>query len=258
MLWCRHGSFRRNRVGAILVACPTLAYRVVPEPKSAPCPTTSTSFRVRGQASDDHFEREFYVRKLAKNGIKLVSITQEIGDDPMHVMMRRMMALFDDYQSKENGKHTLRAMKENARQGFWNGSRPPIGYRIVAAEQRGAKVPQRPPSRVKMRRRRDLRVAGAEVRLDSVGGGLVDQWRHLGRHDFAIRRKPMRSGRPPPSKTSGNRPSRRPWCGGSLRPPASGYASPAAATVVTIFAHSPNASRSQTPRSASWDRRAIY
>ena len=91
----------------------------------------------------DHFELEFYVRKLAKNGIKLVSITQEIGDDPMHVMMRQMMALFDEYQSKENGKHTLRAMKENARQGFWNGSRPPIGYRIVAAEQRGTKVKKR-------------------------------------------------------------------------------------------------------------------
>ncbi|MFU0504176.1 recombinase family protein [Pseudaminobacter sp. NGMCC 1.201702] len=29
---------------------------------------------------------------------------------------------------------------ENARQGFWNGARPPIGYRIVAAEQRGSKI----------------------------------------------------------------------------------------------------------------------
>ena len=88
----------------------------------------------------DHFELEFYVRKLAKNGIKLVSITQEMGDDPMHVMMRQIMALFDEYQSKENAKHVLRALKENARQGFWNGSLPPIGYRVVAAEQRGAKV----------------------------------------------------------------------------------------------------------------------
>jgi site-specific DNA recombinase len=50
------------------------------------------------------------------------------------------MALFDEYQSKENAKHTLRAMKENARQGFWNGSLPPIGYRIVAGEQRGQKT----------------------------------------------------------------------------------------------------------------------
>jgi DNA invertase Pin-like site-specific DNA recombinase len=88
----------------------------------------------------DHFELEFYVRKLAKNGVKLVSMTQELGDDPMHVMMRQIMALFDEYQSKENAKHTLRALKENARQGFWNGSLPPIGYRVVDAEKRGAKV----------------------------------------------------------------------------------------------------------------------
>jgi len=31
-------------------------------------------------------------------------------------------------------------LKENARQGFWNGSQPPIGYRVVAAEQRGSKT----------------------------------------------------------------------------------------------------------------------
>jgi hypothetical protein len=52
-------------------------------------------------------------------------------------MIRQIMALFDEYQSKENAKHTLRAMKENARQGFWNGALPPIRYRIVAGEQRG-------------------------------------------------------------------------------------------------------------------------
>jgi DNA invertase Pin-like site-specific DNA recombinase len=88
----------------------------------------------------DHFELEFYVRKLAKNGVKLISITQEIGDDPVHVMMRQIMALFDEYQSKENAKHTLRAMKENARQGFSNGGRTPVGYRLVFAEQRGMRV----------------------------------------------------------------------------------------------------------------------
>jgi len=88
----------------------------------------------------DHFELEFHIRKLARNGVKLISITQEVGDDPMQVMMRRVMTLFDEYQSRENGKHTLRAMKENARQGFWNGSLPPIGYRIVEAERRGAKI----------------------------------------------------------------------------------------------------------------------
>ena len=46
-------------------------------------------------------------------------------DHGKSVMMRQIMALFDEYQSKENAKHTLRAMRENARQGYWNGSRPP-------------------------------------------------------------------------------------------------------------------------------------
>jgi len=71
----------------------------------------------------DQFQLEFYVRRLARNGLRLVSITQELGDDPMSNMIRQIMALFDEYQSKENAKHTLRAMNENARQGFWNGSR---------------------------------------------------------------------------------------------------------------------------------------
>lgn len=88
----------------------------------------------------DAFGLEFYVRKLAKHGVRLVSMTQELGDDPAQVMMRQVIALFDEYQSKENAKHVLRAMKENDRQGFWNGSRPPFGYSTLEAERRGVRV----------------------------------------------------------------------------------------------------------------------
>src|SRR6185312_14338943 len=91
----------------------------------------------------DAFKLEFYRRRLQKYGVKVVSITQETGDDPMSDMLRQVMALFDEYQSKENGKHTLRAMKENARQGFWNGSQPPYGYRTVEVERRGDKIKRR-------------------------------------------------------------------------------------------------------------------
>ena len=34
-------------------------------------------------------------------------------------------------------------MKENARQGFWNGARPPYGYKAVAVGQRGARIKKR-------------------------------------------------------------------------------------------------------------------
>jgi len=37
-------------------------------------------------------------------------------------------------------KHVIRSMKENARQGFWNGATPPLGYKLIEAEKRGAKI----------------------------------------------------------------------------------------------------------------------
>ena len=88
------------------------------------------------------FEQEFYLRKLAKHDVRVVSITQPEGDEtePVHAMMRKVIALFDEYQSKENAKHVIRSMKENARQGFWNGATPPLGYKLIEAEKRGAKI----------------------------------------------------------------------------------------------------------------------
>ncbi|WP_374308935.1 recombinase family protein [Methylocella sp.] len=57
--------------------------------------------------------------------------------------MRQIIGIFDEYTSKENGKNVTRAMKENARQGFWNGASPPLGYTIVEAEKRGQKIKKR-------------------------------------------------------------------------------------------------------------------
>jgi site-specific DNA recombinase len=88
------------------------------------------------------FEQEFYLRKLAKHGVKVISITQPVGDEtePIQAMMRKVIALFDEYQSKENAKHVIRSMKENARQGFWNGATCPLGYRLVEVGKRANKV----------------------------------------------------------------------------------------------------------------------
>lgn len=88
----------------------------------------------------DAFGLEMYIRNLAKVGVRLVSITQKLGENPAQVMMRQVIVLFDEYQSRENGKHVLRAIKENARQGFYNGSPLPLGYTAQEAEKRGAWV----------------------------------------------------------------------------------------------------------------------
>ena len=87
----------------------------------------------------DMIEFALYERRLKKHGIIVLSMTQQTSDDPAGEMARRIFSLFDEYQSKENAKHTLRAMKENARQGYFNGSTPPYGFRVVEVENMGNK-----------------------------------------------------------------------------------------------------------------------
>ncbi len=87
----------------------------------------------------DGIEFGVYERKLAKNKVKVISITQPTSDDAGGEMMRRIINLFDEHQSKENSKHTSRAMCENARQGFYNGSKAPFGYKTVSTDISGSR-----------------------------------------------------------------------------------------------------------------------
>jgi hypothetical protein len=54
-------------------------------------------------------------------------------------MFRKLLNVFDEHQSREDAKYLHRALRKNARQGFWNSSRPAYGYKIKFAERRGAK-----------------------------------------------------------------------------------------------------------------------
>ena len=94
-----------------------------------------------------------YQRKLLKRGIKVISITQPIGEDSAGQLTRGMIGLFDEFQSLENSKHTSRAMRENARRGFFNGSSAPFGYCAVATEALGNRG----------RRKRKLEIDEAEA-----------------------------------------------------------------------------------------------
>lgn len=58
---------------------------------------------------------EFYIRELRKAGIQLISITQEVAQDGSGEFFRKLINVFDEYQSRENAKHVHRAMLENAR-----------------------------------------------------------------------------------------------------------------------------------------------
>ena len=89
--------------------------------------------------SRDTLHSELYIRELSKAGVELVSITQDVGQDSTGEIVRKIFNVFDEHQSRETAKHVSRAMCENARQGFWNGSTPPYGYGLEVKERRGNK-----------------------------------------------------------------------------------------------------------------------
>ena len=142
----------------------------------------------------DALEFGLYERKLKKAGVKVISITQQTGDDPSGEMARKLFSLFDEYQSKENAKHTLRAMKENARQGYWNGSRPPFGYRVVDVGVAGSRGRQKrrlevdPVAAETVRKMFDLYLHGHHGRRM----GMKSLATYLNDHGLTLRGKPWR------------------------------------------------------------------
>jgi DNA invertase Pin-like site-specific DNA recombinase len=118
--------------------------QMISEATLSPSPYEAIIVHSRSRFFRDLFHCLGYERTLKRAGVKVLSITQQTSDDSGGEMARTMFSLFDEFQSKENSKHTLRAMQENARQGYSNGSKPPFGYRAVEAEGEGRRGGHRP------------------------------------------------------------------------------------------------------------------
>jgi DNA invertase Pin-like site-specific DNA recombinase len=54
------------------------------------------------------YQFAYYELKLTKSNVKLISITQPLSDDGGGAMMRQIVSVFDEYQSKECAKHVMR------------------------------------------------------------------------------------------------------------------------------------------------------
>lgn len=80
----------------------------------------------------DAIKAGVWKRKLKKHGVRVIATTQGLGDldGPTANLIDTIFAAIDEYESAMIGFHTSRSMKENARQGFFNGSQPPYGYSI--------------------------------------------------------------------------------------------------------------------------------
>lgn len=95
--------------------------------------TTSRFFR-------DAVKSRIYKQRLKRSGVRVIAIHQEVADDPYGSFIEGIFELQDQLESEINGFHTLRGMKENARQGNFNGSHAPFGYKVEALADTGGRI----------------------------------------------------------------------------------------------------------------------
>lgn len=84
----------------------------------------------------DATEARVVKRRLRKAGVRVVSVCQQIEDDPVGNLVEGLFECIDQYESEINGARTSAALREELRQGFFPGSRPPFGYTTQPVEVR--------------------------------------------------------------------------------------------------------------------------
>lgn len=79
--------------------------------------------------SRNRYDSAFYKHKLKKNGVRVISATERIGDSPDGIITEAIIEAIAEYYSAELGVKTRRGMYENASKGMTTGSVPPLGYK---------------------------------------------------------------------------------------------------------------------------------
>lgn len=65
---------------------------------------------------------------LRRCGVRVVSITEPVTDDPMGRFLERQLDALAELYSEMLGQNTQRGQRENAMRGGWNGGKVPYGY----------------------------------------------------------------------------------------------------------------------------------
>ena len=81
--------------------------------------------------SRNRFDSAFYKRLLKKNGVKVVSATERISDDPEGIILEGVLEASAEYFSANLAQNVKRGQRENMAKGLHVGGCAPYGYKIV-------------------------------------------------------------------------------------------------------------------------------
>ena len=86
--------------------------------------------------SRDKFDSTTYKRKLKKNGIRLISVTENLDGSPESIILESLLEGMAEYYSKNLAREVMKGMKENAYQCKHTGGIPPLGFDIDPGTQK--------------------------------------------------------------------------------------------------------------------------
>lgn len=84
----------------------------------------------------DRFSRDRYdsannKRKLKQNGVKVLSVLENLDDSPESIILESMLEGMAEYYSANLAREVMKGMTENALQAKHIGGAPPIGYDVA-------------------------------------------------------------------------------------------------------------------------------
>lgn len=78
----------------------------------------------------NRYDSAIYKNKLKKNGVKVISATENISDSPEGIILESVLEGMAEFYSKELSQKVLRGMKESALKAQSTGGTVPLGYKI--------------------------------------------------------------------------------------------------------------------------------
>lgn len=82
------------------------------------------------------YDSALYKTKLRQNGVRVVSASEPISDNPEGVLVEGIFEALDEFYSKSLAQDVRRGMYENASKGLTNGGNTPLGYMVVDKQYR--------------------------------------------------------------------------------------------------------------------------
>lgn len=80
--------------------------------------------------SRNKYDSALYKKKLKTNGVKVISVTENLDDSPESIILESVIEGMAEYYSKNLSREVMKGLNENAYQCKHNGGTPPLGYNV--------------------------------------------------------------------------------------------------------------------------------